>query len=248
MARKKTFKLFFVRVVDILQVKIKNACMNASIKILGTSALGLPLVSYEWGPEKAAQVLILAGVHGNEVEGVTLAWQLLEEFQKNYNLNLHLTLIPQFNPDGILLKTRGNGNGVDLNRNLSTKDWQAEFTVPRYNPGPAALSEPENKALVKLLDENSFRFIFSLHSWNPLININGDCGKVAEILNKWTGYPIEPTIGYPTPGSLGTFTGQERNIPTITYEIERGLALNKIREPHLPAYLEALQWLERSLT
>jgi protein MpaA len=218
--------------------------MNAQIQIIGNSVLGLPIVSYEWGSRSHPAVLILAGVHGIEIEGVTLAWQLLEEWQKTFAFKLNIHLIPQFNPDGILLKTRSNANGVDLNRNLPTLDWKAEFSEPKYNPGKFAGSEPENQALIKFLKTHGFCFIFSLHSWFPLINTNGDCLEVAKILNRWTQYKIEPDMGYPTPGCFGTYTGKEMNIPTITYELERGLSLAKIKNPHLQAYQEALKYIE----
>jgi protein MpaA len=41
-------------------------------------------------------------------------------------------------------------------------------------------------------------------------------------------YEITEDIGYPTPGSLGTYAGWERQIPTITFEIERGLPLSEV--------------------
>ena len=62
-------------------------------------------------------------------------------------------------------------------------------------------------------------FILSLHSWKPLLNVNGACRPEAEAIASRTGYIIEESIGYPTPGCLGTYTGLERAIPTLTYEI-----------------------------
>ena len=35
--------------------------------------------------------------------------------------------------------------------------------------------------------------------------------KISDIMN----YPVEPSIGYPTPGSFGTWAGIEKQIPTI---------------------------------
>jgi len=35
------------------------------------------------------------------------------------------------------------------------------------------------------------------------------------------GYPVSASIGYPTPGSLGTYAGVERKIPIITLELPR---------------------------
>lgn len=189
-------------------------------------------------------VLILGGVHGDEIEGVFLADLILNELIKAYPFKLNLTIVPRFNPDGVLLKTRQNHSGIDLNRNLPSKDWTNKVDNPRYFPGPHACSEPENKALVSWIKNTPPIFIYSLHSWKPLLNVNGNCGEVAQTINKFTGYSIEESIGYPTPGCLGTYTGLEMGIPTLTYEIERGIDLNKIKSIHLNAMIESLKALE----
>ncbi|MFS4459703.1 M14 family zinc carboxypeptidase [Bdellovibrio sp. HCB2-146] len=204
---------------------------------------GLPVVAYEFqnnGPE----VLILGGVHGDEVEGVIAAQELLKHFMKSFPYKLNLTLVPQFNLEGVVFKTRGNGNGYDLNRNLPTKDWSPEVKTPRYHPGPFAGSENENKGLIEYIEKKSPKLILSLHSWHPVLNVNGDCKAVAEVLARMTGYKIDDDIGYPTPGCLGTYAGLERKSPTLTYEIERGLSAEKIIEIHVPAILESLKVLE----
>lgn len=204
---------------------------------------GLPVPAFEFhnsGPE----VLILGGVHGDEVEGVIASQVLLKHFMTSFPYKLNLTLVPQFNLEGVIFKTRGNGNGVDLNRNLPTKDWSPEVKTPRYHPGPFAGSESENKGLISYLEQKRPLFVLSLHSWQPVLNVNGDCYKVAEVLARRTGYKIDDDIGYPTPGCLGTFAGLERSLPTLTYEIERGLSAEKIIDIHVPAILESLKTLE----
>lgn len=204
---------------------------------------GMPVLAYEFqngGPE----VLILGGVHGDEIEGVIAAQELLKHFMTSFPYKLNLTLVPQFNLEGVIYKTRGNGNGIDLNRNLPTKDWSPEVATPRYNPGPKAGSERENHGLMSYLEKKKPAFIYTLHSWKPMLNVNGDCAKVAKVLSERTGYIIDESIGYPTPGCLGSYTGLERNMPTLTYEIERGLSAEKIIEIHVPAILESLKTLE----
>lgn len=201
---------------------------------------GLPVMAYHFdnhGPE----VLILGGVHGDEIEGVIAAQELLKHFMKSFDYKLNITLVPQFNFEGVILKTRGNGNGIDLNRNLPTKDWSPVITTPRYNPGPHPASEAENAGLIQYVEEKKPVLVLSLHSWKPVLNANGDCYKFAEVLKKHTGYDIDDDIGYPTPGSLGTYTGLERTSPTLTYEIERGLAAEQIIAVHVPAILDALK-------
>jgi len=213
------------------------------ISHIGISSLGLPIESYffESKNTKVPNILILGGVHGDEVEGVTVALGLLRAFQENYTLKLNTTLIPRFNSDGVLLKTRSNFAGVDLNRNLPTRDWTSEVQNPRYFPGTQPASEPESQALIALLDKLRPKIIISLHSWYPVLNINGDCEPEALVIQKHTQYKIDRDIGYPTPGSLGTYAGLERNMPTLTYEIERGCPLPTCLKIHIPAILEALQ-------
>src|SRR4051812_44496985 len=90
--------------------------------ILGKTANGLPIPAYRW-ENGGHEVLILGGVHGDEPEGSICAFGLLNEFTQNFSFQLNLTLVPTFNLDGILNKSRLNGHSVDLNRNLPTKDW-----------------------------------------------------------------------------------------------------------------------------
>lgn len=217
---------------------------------LTNTALGLPVHGYQWNfqdndnEKNWPHVLILGGVHGDEPEGVVCARGLLEQLRENFPYKLRMTLIPEFNPEGVLLKTRGNSNKVDLNRNLSTKDWTRESATPRYYPGPSALSEKENQALVSFIDNKKPDVIISLHSWKPMLNINGDLPE-AKVIADMTGYVIDPDIGYPTPGSLGTYAGHERHIPTLTYEIERDSSFDQILRIHVPAICEALKISEK---
>jgi murein peptide amidase A len=212
--------------------------------LFGKSRGGLPLTAYRFG-SIGPKVLVLGGVHGDEIEGVIAAQGLLNRFIESFPYRLQLTLVPMFNMDGVLRRTRSNAAGIDLNRNLPTKDWTSDVANPRYFPGKQANSEPENQALVSYLETERPTFILSLHSWKPMLNINGNCRREAEEIAKHTGYIIEETIGYPTPGCLGTYSGLEREMPTITYEIERGLNDQAILDIHVPAICEALKVVEQ---
>src|SRR5947209_157718 len=108
--------------------------------VFGKTALGLPIPAYRWeggGPE----ILVLGGVHGDETEGVVCGYGLLEALSRDFPYKLSLTLVPAFNLDGVLARTRVNGNGVDLNRNLPSNDWNPQAFNERYPPGPNANSE-----------------------------------------------------------------------------------------------------------
>jgi protein MpaA len=212
------------------------------MRTLSRTHLGLPILAYDFG-HQGIRVLILGGVHGDEVEGIACAKALLSDLQQNFPYAIQVTLIPEMNPDGSLLKQRTNSRGVDLNRNMATQDWSPEIKSERYHPGPHPMSEVENQVLAEEL-KNS-HFVLSLHSWHPVINVNGNCLKEAQILAAHTGYKIDADIGYPTPGCLGTYAGLERNIPTITYEIERGLDIKKVTEIHPAAIHKMLEFLTK---
>lgn len=194
-------------------------------------------------------VWIIGGVHGNEPEGVACVSALLSQLMNEFPFqNFGLRLIPEFNPEGLFTQSRLNSAGVDLNRNLPTKDWSKESFSPKYPPGEKANSEPENQSLVRGLDSSNSRFIFSIHSFEKfMMNVNGDCEEIAEEMRSVNQYPIEKSIGYPTPGCLGTYAGIERGVPTVTYEIERGLDLKSIVDIHCAAIWKGLHRLDLKL-
>lgn len=212
--------------------------------VFGSTPLGLPIWAWRF-ENKGPEILILGGVHGDETEGVVAALGLLQEFQKKIDYKLNLTLIPRFNEEGVLFKSRMNSRGVDLNRNMATKDWSSEIKTPRYNPGPHPESEPESQALAQFIENKKPQFILSLHSWHPVLNVNGNCLSEAQVLAEKTGYKIDTDIGYPTPGCLGTYAGIERTSATLTYEIERGLEAKEVLRIHVPAILAALRESEK---
>lgn len=207
----------------------------------GNSVKGLPIWAHQFGTT-GPKVLILGGVHGDEHEGVAAALGLLEHFHESFTYSLSLTIVPMLNVDGVLLKQRKNANSVDLNRNLPTKDWTPEVQLEKYSPGNHPLSEPENQALHRWVEAERPQYIYSLHSWKPVLIDNNALSKPeCELLSRLTGYRIQEDIGYPTPGSLGTYGSVERSIPTLTYELERGMDLEEIKNIHVPALLEALK-------
>lgn len=221
-------------------------------EVIGYSTWGQPIWAYGYGsshPKK--RMWVIGGTHGNEVEGVVcieaLRARLLKEQKLDQILSeAELVLIPNINPDGVYKLQRVNAQNVDLNRNLPTKDWNPKTLDPKYPPGPSPASEPETQVLLKLLESRPPNFVISVHSFsNFMINTNANCEPVASEMQKINQYPIEPSIGYPTPGSLGTYLGMERSIPTITYEIERGLDFESICKVHVEAVWKGiLSWAQ----
>lgn len=185
----------------------------------GLSVKGEKIRSYKTEKDASKFLYILGAVHGDEVEGAHLAQKLFEWFSSTSEIDLPLIVVPIVNVDGFKLKDRVNGNGVDLNRNLPSKQWTKEAREVKYFPGVAPLSEPENKYLVSLFEKYPPSFILSFHSWYPVINYNGSCKEIAELLASYNKYPIEADfLTHPTPGSLGEYGPQILGCPVLTFE------------------------------
>ena len=169
------------------------------------------------------KILIIGVVHGDEPQGEYFINSYLEK--NNQNLKNTVYYIPRLNSN----TSRKNKNGVDLNRNFPTKNWVLGENND-YFGGLKSNSEPETKFLVDLLNENNFSEIITIHSPYKVVNYDGPAENLAEIISSFLSYPISSDIGYPTPGSFGTYCGVERNIPTITIEIDENENIEILKE------------------
>ena len=75
------------------------------------------------------------------------------------------------------------------------------------------------------------RLILTLHAPYKIVNYDGDALVAANAFSKIIGYPVEESIGYPTPGSFGTWAGVEKGIPTITLELDEEVEVQLLQEP-----------------
>jgi len=190
-------------------------------------------------------VLVLAGVHGDEPEGFLFLERLEKEVIQSNPIDKRIALYScsRINPDGCEKNRRTNERNVDLNRNLPTRDWTADFSNVRYYPGEAPGSEPETRATLQMIADLKPRVVFSLHSYeHPMINYNGPCLDLAEEMQKHNGLQPKGDIGYPTPGSLGTWGGHERSLPVITLEILRGQPEAQVYEQHFRAMIAGIEF------
>jgi murein peptide amidase A len=192
------------------------------------SDLKTPIALYASHPpaqlKRLKPILLMGGIHGDEPLGVELAKKTLEFLEHDSKkpqpeITVPWALIPILNVDGFKAGTRVNGRGVDLNRNYPSMSWTSGFEKERYNPGPAAASEAEIKAVVGFIQDFKPRLIIHCHSWKPMVVAAGDPGmRDAERLSRSSGYKVVPEIGYPTPGSLSQFGWVDNQIPVICIE------------------------------
>lgn len=191
--------------------------------VQGTSVEGREIYQLELGKGDST-ILIFGGIHGSEISGVQLALgftQYLYE-EKQDELNCRVLLIPVLNPDGLVVAQRRNANGVDVNRNFPTDNWTTKHRSAGNFPGDSPASEPETLLLMNLLEELKPDRIVSIHAPLRVVNYDGPAQALAQAMAEQNKYPVSSDIGYPTPGSFGTYAGVERQIPIVTLELPRG--------------------------
>jgi murein peptide amidase A len=215
-----------------------DTCVSRS---WGSSVEGRPLYLKERGAGPPVTI-IFGGFHGDEPLGTQLVLRLAEYLCSEVMTRLpRVILVPAVNPDGLARGRRTNANGVDLNRNLPTRDWRADSWVKRYFPGSTPASEPETRALMRLLEEVNPDRIISIHTPLQVINYDGGARALADAMAARNHYPVRPEIGYKTPGSLGTYAGVERGIPVITLELPAS-SLEEIWPDNRDALLAAIRF------
>ena len=181
----------------------------------GTSVLGRDIPLARWG--SGPTILIMASSHGTESAGTHLVQRLkslLDEKAEDFPNDRQVVLMPLVNPDGVNSKQRGNANGVDLNRNFPAENRQ---NSKRY--GLTALSEPEALAIYQVIEKFQPVRIVTLHEPLRCVDYDGPGLELATAMAEVCPLPVKK-LGT-RPGSMGAFTGESRQIPTITLELPR---------------------------
>jgi protein MpaA len=206
----------------------------------GHSVQGRPLVYADLGnPNSTNTTLILAMVHGDEVTPLYLALKLLSWVRENEKSlgDFRIVIAPLVNPDSFFKEPRSrvNANGVDVNRNFPTSDWEKRAkqawksrfrSNPRRFPGHTPDSEPETLYQRTLISTVRPIKILSVHA--PLNFMDYDGPSQLSLAQFPKDYvqeciklkkSLKATPGGFFPGSLGNYAGQELGIPTLTLEL-----------------------------
>lgn len=207
----------------------------------------LPMASRE----PLGRVLVIGGIHGDEFSSVSVVFKWMNILNQFHSGLFHWRFIPAANPDGLLIadSQRQNANGIDLNRNFPTADWDAlanEYWVertyrnPRRYPGEEAMSEPETQFLVEQIAEFDPDIIISMHAPYHLVDYDGPPSAP----NKVGGLYLRELGVYP--GSLGNYFGVDKARPIVTIELKSAGIMPTDREIDR-MWTDLVRWLREQL-
>ncbi|MDH5614733.1 MAG: M14 family zinc carboxypeptidase, partial [Gammaproteobacteria bacterium] len=164
-------------------------CLEMDMQLTsGASVNNVPILQKEYPPlnrrKPQARVLLLGGIHGDEYSSVSIVFKWMKKLNQFHSGLFHWRVIPLLNPDGLLQKKsqRMNANGVDLNRNFPTPNWEYESTRywidrtkknPRRYPGKAPLSEPESRWFAQEIESFQPHAIVSVHAPHGILDFDG---------------------------------------------------------------------------
>lgn len=211
--------------------------------LYGYSVDGTPLQI--WHPLRdRVEVLIFAGIHGEEPDTTVLLSRALRSMSRP---STSCAVILCANPDGLRNGTRGNANGVDLNRNFPSSNWTIEPVTHKWNfdcdsrvrlsPGERPCSEPEVEALAQVVDDLKPECVVSIHSPLGVVD-DPDCTDLGRTLSERSGMPRTVLPTEDTPGSFGSWA-KDVGIPTITYELPN-MTVWDMLPVHLPLLRDLL--------
>ncbi len=143
--------------------------------VIGTSVQGRPIVAWTFGSDRARRKILVVGcIHGNECSGLAILSALRHT---PVHKDVQLWLVPESNPDGTAAATRQNAHRVDLNRNFPFR-W-TPISDPTYYSGPFAVSEPETRAVSRLVRRLKPAVTIWYHQHMDLVDMAGGDRGVA---------------------------------------------------------------------
>ena len=239
---------FVVKLPNVKRALCESAKLQPST---AQSVNGRTLWMRDIKPDNATlRVLVIGAIHGDELSSASVAlhWLNLAELGVfAMPQAVHWRFIPALNPDGLFNQPprRVNANGVDLNRNFPTPNWERDAKIywekrtkkdPRRYPGAKPLSEPESRFLHEEMQRFKPQLIVSIHAPYGVLDFDGPSVPPSKL-----GRLYLDQVGI-FPGSLGNYGGVHKGVPVVTVELP-----NSTRTP-LDAemrqmWLDLLRWM-----
>ena len=231
-------------------------CRSAGLNIGNIASVqGQPILWRDYpaarGRTPAKRVLLIGGIHGDELSSVAVTFEWMRRLADEERQPFHWRVVPCLNPDGLLASSpqRMNANGVDLNRNFPTPDWDEKAMLywnkrtrgdARRYPGRFGGSEPETQWLVNQIKVFRPDAIVSIHAPYGVLDFDGPRTPPQRLgflnLNELGTYP----------GSLGNYSGEYLGIPIITIELPHSEATPTVAQSGR-IWADLIKWLGKSL-
>ena len=250
-----------VRICKDYSSKIPNVsaalCASAQLQdTQGRSVMKRTIWSRDVEPQDARlRVLVLGGIHGDEMSSSALVFHWIAMAQQapaDMPDPIHWRFIPSLNPDGLFARPskRVNANGVDLNRNFPTPNWERDAQVywvsrtkkdARRWPGPRPLSEPESRFFMEQMNTFKPNLIVSVHAPYGVLDFDGPSVPPSKL-----GRLYLDQVGI-YPGSLGNYGGVHKGIPVVTIELQSAFRTPLDAEMR-QMWMDLLRWTSERLS
>jgi beta-N-acetylhexosaminidase len=180
--------------------------VTAAALLAGHSAQGRPIHAVHQGqPDAPRTVLVVGSIHGDETAGHTVIRQLRRMRVPD---GTQLWTVRSANPDGVTRSTRQNARGVDLNRNFPYRWRPGGRPFDTYFTGPSAASEPETRAMQRLIRKTTPDVTIWFHQHMRLVvQTPGASRTLIRGYAKRVGLPVQTLPHY-----RGTATSWQNHI------------------------------------
>lgn len=206
--------------------------------------------AYALAGSQPLRILVVGAIHGDEFTSAAVAMHWISQAEKT-SQPIYWRFIPVLNPDGFLAKkaTRVNANGVDLNRNFNTPNWERDAPLywekrtrkdPRRWPGPKPLSEPESRFLHDQMHSFDPDLVVSIHAPYGVLDFDGPHDPPQRL-----GRLRLDRVGV-FPGSLGHYGGLQQGMPVVTIELDHALKSPETAEINA-MWRDLLRWVDTRL-
>ena len=172
------------------QVNYPNLCRRVDLgrTVQNRTIWALCISDHPGTDEDEPEFRFISTMHGDEVVGLELCLYLIDYLTTNYNVDpnvrrlvdeVEIWIVPCMNPDGFVAGTRGNANGVDLNRSFPDP-----YTSPDNTP---VGRQPETAVIMNWCFGRSFTLAANYHCGSLVVNYPFDANASGQ--NVYTPTP-----------------------------------------------------------